>query len=506
MRRKSLTSTLLATVAAAVVAVVAPHASYAQASKIVFADVFPPQANWAMESDDAGLLMRAGCLESLTRMDFDGKLQPSLATSWKQTGPTDWEVSIRKGVKFHDGQDLNAAAVVKALNHVLAAVAPSRGFNPKNVSSVEAIDSHTVRITTPKPSVLLPLRLAGGNAGILSPAAYEGESINPVGTCTGPFVIKEVLLKQGLNLVRNESYWGGPVGVAEAEMRYVVDTNARVTQIKSGEAQISRLIPIHARESLEKHPDVRVVSLEVPRTLGLYLNHKRPPFNDARVRKAVQAAVDIKAIVATIYEGLARPAIGPFAPNEPWAPSNKPAAYDVERAKGLLAEAGIKPGELKLELRTYASRPELKDVAAVVQQQLKAIGIETNIFVTEWAALEPHFMAGTYDMAFMSRHHQFDVADPLSFLQTDYTCEGSFNVSQYCNPEVDALVNKASTMVDAGPRFDIYRKVGRMLQEEAVTVFVIHQQEISAISAKLRNYRIHPLNHYYLTRELTLAE
>ena len=503
MRHSRTAGALFAAVAA--VAVVAPHASYAQGGKIIMADAFPPKANWAMETDDSFTLMRAGCLEGLARIDFDVKLQPSLATSWKQTSPTAWDFSLRQGVTFHDGQELNAAAVVNSLNHVLAAAAPARAFNPKNVSSVEAIDRNTVRINTPKPSVMLPYRLAAANAGILSPAAYQDRNINPIEACTGPFVLKEIVPKQRLIMARNESYWGGKVGVAEAEMHFVIDGNARVTQIKSGEAQISRLIPLYARESLEKNPDVKIIAREIPRTLGLYLNNKRPPFNDARIRKAVQAAVDVKAIVASIYEGFARPAIGPFAPNEPWAPPIEHVARDENRAKALLAEAGIKPGELKLDLRAYSSRPELKDVAAVVQQQLKPIGIEAKIIVTDWAGLEPHFMGGTYDMAFMSRGHQLDVADPLGFLQADYTCEGSFNVSHFCDPEVDKLLEGASDMADAGKRHDIYRKVARMLQEEAVNVFIVHQQETNAINAKVQNFKIHPLNHYYLTHELTLA-
>ena len=288
-------------------------------------------------------------------------------------------------------------------------------------------------------------------------------------------------------------------------MHFVIDGNARVTQIKSGEAQISRMIPLSARHSLEKQPGINIQALEIPRTTAMYLNNKRPPFNDPRIRKAVQAAVDVKAIVASVYEGFGRPAIGPFAPNEPWAPPIQAVTRDVDRAKALLAEAGIRPGELKLTLRAYSSRPELKDVAAVVQQQLKTIGIEAEVIVTDWAGLEPHFMGGTYDMAFMSRGHQLDVADPLGFLQADYTCEGSFNVSHFCDPDVDKLLERASTLADAEERHGIYRKVARMLQEEAINVFIVHQQETAAVDARVKNFKIHPLNHYYLTHELTLA-
>ena len=504
MRRIGLTSAFFA--AAAVIAVLAPHASYAQASKIVMLDPFPPTAGWSMETDDSFTLMRAGCIEALARIDFDQKIQPSLATSWKQSNPTSWDFSIRQGVKFHDGQPLNAAAVVKSLNHVLSAAAPARAFNPKVVSSVEAIDDKTVRITTPEPSVLLPFRLASANTGILSPAAYKGAGpVNPIETCTGPFVLKSVVPKQRLNMVRNESYWGGPVGVAEAEVHYVGDGNTRVTQIKSGEAQIATKIPLSSKASLEKAKEITVHGLAIPRTTAMYLNNKQAPFNNPLVRKAVQAALDTSAIVASVYEGIGVPAIGPFAPNEPWAPPLKAVAQNQDRAKALLAEAGIKPGELKISLRAYNSRPELTDVAQVIQQQLKAVGIDVAIIITDWAGMAPSFKAGTYDMAMMSRGHQLDVADPLGFLQADYTCEGSFNMSHVCNAEIDALLKSAGSVADNDKRFDAYRKVARWLQEEAINIFIIHQEETNATRSNVKNFRTHPLNHYYMTKDLAIA-
>ncbi len=495
------------TAAATVAAALALQAAHVHAASVVMLDPFPPTRGWAMETDDSFTLMRAGCVEGLARIDFDQKMQPSLATSWEQSSPTSWDFSIRQGVKFHDGQDLNAAAVVNSLTHVLNAEVPSRAINPKVVSGVEAIDDDTVRISTPSPSVLLPYRLASANAGILSPAAYSDTgAINPVGTCTGPFVVTEILPKQLLRMVANENYWGGDVGIAEAEVHYVKDGNTRVTQLRSGEAQIATKIPLGARASLESDPAFVVHALEIPRTTAMYLNNKQEPFSNPLIRKAVQAAVDIRAIVASAYEGIGTPAIGPFAPSEPWAPAIEAAAYDPERAKSLLEEAGIGPGELSLELRAYNSRPELPDVAQIIQQQLKEVGINVAVIITDWAGLEPSFMGGTYDMAMMSRGHQLDVADPLGFLQADYTCDGSFNVSHVCNAEIDALLQNAAGVADNDERFAIYEKVARWLQEDAINIFVVHQQETNAVQANVKNFRNHPLNHYYLTKDIAIEE
>ena len=486
---------------------VSVNSAFAAGGKLVIAESFPPNAGWAMESDDTFVLTRAGCLEGLARVDFEGVVVPALATGWEQVSPTEWDVTIRDGVKFQNGEDLDAAAVAGALNHLLSADAPARAFSPKVVASVAATGDMTVRITTPDPSVLLPLRLAAPNTGILAPAAYSGEQIDPVGTCTGPFTIVEHIPDQALRLERNADYWGGDVQLAAAEMRFVPDGGVRATQVQTGEAHISRVIPASALEKLNTVAGVNVMSIETTRTNGLYLNNERAPFDNVNARRAVQSAIDTAAISGSIYEGSARPAVGPFAPNEPWSPADTSVApYDPERAKSLLAEAGIDAGALNLTLLVYTERAELPDLAAVIQAQLQQIGVKAEIRASHWGGIESDLYAGNFDLFLLSRNYLLDVADPIAFLTADYTCEGGFNLSNFCDPAVDALVDEARGTADPSARNALYAKVAAQLQDEAVTVFLVHVQSIEAVSEKVRNYRIHPLAHYMLVPELGLAE
>jgi peptide/nickel transport system substrate-binding protein len=493
-------------ISVALCAIVMSTAVSAQsAGKITVAENEGASANWALETDDAFILTRAGCLEALARIDFDGQLQPSLAVSWKQTSPTSWEFTLRDGVKFQDGQPLNAEAVTKALNALLKAPTPARSFPPKLIKLIETVGPNVVRVTTPDPSVLVPYRMAAPNTGILSPAAYGDGKVNPVGTCTGPFVITQSVPQQSITLKRNDAYWGGKVALANAEIRTIPDANSRATQIRTGEAQVSRLVPVSALSRLKSTPDVKVVGIDTPRTTELLLNNKKAPLNDVRVRRAIQSAIDVTAITAAIYEGAAEPAVGPFSPGEPWAPKQaKPAAYDVNRAKGLLAEAGIKPGTLRLGLLAYVEKTQLKDLAAVVQEQLKVLGIQVDIRVGNYSAIEPDLLSGNYDMALLSRSHLTDVADPAGFLQADYACGGSYNISQYCDAEVDAQLKHAASLTEPAERHTIYGRIAQKLQDEAVNVFIIHEHVDDAVSAKVRNYRLHPLGHYLLTPTLSL--
>ena len=479
----------------------------AAGGKLIIADAFAPTAGWALETDDAFVLTRVGCLEALARVDFDGALTPALATGWQQVSPTEWDVSIREGVKFQNGEALDAAAVAGALSHVLAADAPARAFSPKVAASVVATGDMTVRITTPKPSVLLPHRLAAPNTGILAPAAYSGEQIDPVGTCTGPFRIVEHIPEQALRLERNADYWGGDVRLQEAEVRFIPDGGVRATQVQTGEAHVSRIVPVSTLEKLKTVAGVNVVSIETARTNGLYFNNQKVPFENVSARRAVQSAIDAEAIAAAIYEGSARAAVGPFAPNEPWAPAGASvAAYDPERARSLLAEAGIDAGALNLSLLAYTERAELPDLAAVVQGQLQQIGVKVEIRTSNWGGIEADLMSGNFDMFLMSRNHLTDVADPIAFLTADYTCDGGFNVSNFCDPSVDAVVEEARGASDPAARNALYAKVAAQLQDEAVTAFLVHVQHIEAVSDRVKNYRIHPLAHYVLIPDLGVSE
>ncbi len=485
-------------------ALLLPGAARAAGDTVVLAEIFGPRAGWALETDDAFVLTKAGCMEMLTRIDFDGTVKPGLATAWTQSAPTAWDFTIRQGVTFTDGRPLDAEAVAGALTHVLKTPAPPRGFNPRLISGVSVIDPKTVRITTPSPSVLVPLRVAGPSTGILSPAALQGERPNPIRACTGPFTAVEEVPRQALKLERNPAYWGGPANYARAELRFIPDAQVRATMVQTGEVQIATAMPVTA---LRTPPaNIRVISTDLPRVTSLYLNTAKPPFDDVRVRRAIQAAIDTSAIAASVYEGLAKPAQGPFAAIEPWAPVGAaPIKADLARARALLAEAGVKPGSLPFEILGYTERSEMADLAAVLQAELGEIGIKATVRVAGYAALEPDVLAGKFDSMLLSRSHLTDVPDPGAFLVADYGCKGGYNLSHFCRPALDAQLDAATAEPEAAKRFAAYAEAAKMLQDEAVSVFIVHEQQRDAVSTSVTGFRTHPLAHYILTRDLKAA-
>jgi len=468
---------------------------------------FAPRANFALETDDAFVLTQVGCLETLVKYNVEsGELEPLLATEWTQTEPTAWDFTLQEGVTFQDGTELTADVVVDALTAALEVDAPARAFGPETVSSVEAVDEGTVRITTPSPSPLVPYRLASVNTGILAPGAYTESGTDPVGNCTGPFEPISVEANQSMQLERYDDYWGGDVTLASVKALFIPEGATRATQVQTGEAHIALGIPSTSVPDLESNSDVEVTRAFTPRTSGLYFNTSKAPFDDPDVRRAVQMALDLQSISDNVFDGSVEPAIGPFSPEEPWASDTEPVSQDTEAAAALLTEAGYAPGEINVELLGYTERAEFADLATVIQASLQEIGIGVSVQISDYAAIEPSLLEGSYDMALLSRNHLTDIADPIGFFEADYTCDGGYNISHYCNPEVDELIASAESMDDAEERYAVYAEVAGLLQDEAVTGFLVHEQTTAAARNGVENFVDDPLARYAVTPELSLGD
>ncbi|MHC6178029.1 ABC transporter substrate-binding protein [Glutamicibacter sp. X7] len=472
-------------------------------ARLVVDNFRAPVSNWALESDDAYVLSISGCLETLTR--YDQKAQevvPMLATEWKQSAEKTWDFTLREGVTFQDGSALDAQSVTDALNHVLKATAPARAVNPKTISAVEALDENTVRVSTPSADPLLPYRMASVNAGVLSPAAYTKDGIDPFGHCTGPFTPVSEQAGQSLTVDRNENYWGGDVKLAGGEIRFITEGPTRATQVQTGEADISMSIPATSLATLEADPAVELAKADSPRTSTLYLNNSRAPFDNVDVRRAVTKALDVSAIADSVYEGAATGATGPFAPSEPWALADAQVpASDVEAAKKLVESSGFTQDK-PLEIIAITERAEFAAVGTIIQERLKQIGIESTVVTKSYGAVEPQLLKGDYDMLLSQRNRMIDIANPIGFLQADYTCEGSYNLSGYCNPEYDKLVSAAAAEKDEKARNDLYRQAGQLLADDAVNVWLVNEQAIDGVRTEVSGYVQDPLTRYVMTKDL----
>ncbi len=473
---------------------------------LTITETFWPDAGYAIESDDAFSLSAWGTTETLLMVDFDGQIKPLLAESWKRLDDLRWSFTLRQGVTFHNGEALTAEAVVTAFNYLLHAKTPPRGLSPDNVASIVATNERTIVITTIAPDALVPNRLTAPSFGILAPAAYASTPPAVFGMGTGPFVLATEVPEQSVTLRKNAHYWGTPAKLDEVTVLSAPDAEVRATMLRTGEVDIAEHLPIPQLPLLKAETGINIVRAAQPRTTTLYLNNRRGPLTNVLVRRAVLHAIDKQALVASVLEGVGAAAAGPFAPNEVWVnPDLSADTFDPEKAKALLAEAGIAEGALTINLWTYPTRSNLPPAAVAIQQMLTDVGLGAEVRIAPYNTLEPLVREGNYDIFIVSRGHLLDNYDPEGFLQADIGCEGSFNLSGYCNEAIDAQLAKARTLVDAEARYAIYRQIQQTIFDDVACIWLDHTEQVFGFRKGVVNYRPHPLEYYLVTAELDLA-
>jgi peptide/nickel transport system substrate-binding protein len=302
-------------------------------------------------------------------------------------------------------------------------------------------------------------------------------------------------------------YWGGAAALEEVEARFVEDPTVRAGMVRSGELDLVELVPAPQVPVLEEAGEIEVVRQDVPRTTSLYMNHEEGPTAERAVREAISLAIDREALAGQVMEGVGEPAAGVFGPGVPWA-REEPAVpgQDVERARELLSEAGYEEGELQLSLWTYPDRAELPDLAAAIQGMLAEAGVAVEIKVSEYTALEPEVLEGNYDLFILSRGYLVENTDPASFLESDYSCGGSYNLNLYCSEEFDAILERLRNVSEPEERYELFREAEARLEEDVAGVPLVYGQEVSAHRDFVVGYRAHPLNQYLLNPELSLEE
>ena len=460
--------------------------------QMTIAVAFGPGAGYAIDTDDAFVLSQLGVTESLVASGTDGRARPALATAWEQEGdPRSWRFELRPGVTFQNGEPLTGAAVASALNGLAGTEAPPRAI--RGIGLNAAADGGTaVRVTTTAPDPILPLRLSSANTAILAPSAYASTPPAVQGTGTGPMTITRIDGTQSVTLQRNDAYWGERPQLAGVTANVVPDPAARALALRAGDADIAQELPEAAALEFTGDPYTNQ-TVAAPRTASLQLNQSRPPFDDIRVRQAVAAAIDRTALGEQALAGSAVPASELFGPAVSWGSQDPPPPADPARARQLLTEAGFGPANpLRVDLGTYANRPELPTLATAVQEMLRAAGIEATIRVGDYDAREPDLLAGDYDMYLASRSYLVDVPDAGATLTSDYTCQGSYNINQYCSPEFDALLAPLATETDPATRQEVFTRASAKLNDDVVGVPLVHTRA-NGVGDQVAGYTVDPL-------------
>ncbi|NAZ83941.1 ABC transporter substrate-binding protein, partial [Kineococcus sp. R8] len=442
------------------------------ADRVSVAMLLPPRSGLTPFSDDAFKLSRWSTAETLVVLDEAGDARPGLATAWEQLDPTTWRFAVRGGVRFHDGTALTAGQVAAALTAATRASPQPRILDGVDLTAeVDPGAPDAVLVRTAVADPLVPQRLSSPQLSVLAAAAYRPDGVvDPVGHGTGPFELVGVDGTSGATLDRFDGYWGSPARVAGVDVDFVPDGTARAAALRTGTADVVEAVPVSQAGLLDP---AQVFEVPMPRTNTLYLNTARGPFSDPALRAAARDAVDRERIVDGVYEGRADVAQGLLGPALPWAAAGRPSRTETPAGK---------PAGTPIVLATFTDRAELPEVAVQLEQQLEAAGFDVRQEVREYAQIEADALAGTFDAFVLSRATVLDSGDPVAYLYSDFACEGSFNISQLCDPAIDAALQRAAATPTGEDRRAAVLAAERLVLESDAAIPMLHERVVQGES------------------------
>jgi peptide/nickel transport system substrate-binding protein len=468
--------------------------------------------------------------ETLFKYDENLELQPGLATEY-DLGEDEltWTLKLREGVKFHDGTDFNADAVVYNFERWMDPDHPEhhgeftyysflyggfKGDKDHKIEHVKAVDEYTVEIKLTEPTAPFISYLAIPMFGIASPEAVQkyGDKFNenPVGT--GPFKFESWSRNDKIQLNKNEDYYVEDIPhLDQLIFRVIPDNSSRFTALQTGEVDmIDGLSPDDAG-AVESDGNLDLIKRPGFNIGYLAFNMEKEPFDDPKVRKALNYAINKDSIIDAFYNGMAEKAVNPI-PSSLWGYNEdiEGYEYDPEKAKELLAEAGYEDG-FKTELwgmsnpRPYMPQP-LK-IAEAIQSDLAEVGVELEIQTYEWATYLDKTSNGEHDMALFGWTGV--MADPDNFLfpnlsKTNATKPAN-NRAFYKSDEFTNLLMESRTTFDEEKRADLYKEAQEIFYEDAPWALIGHTTPPLAKMSYVQGYEAHPMNddafwNVYLTK------
>lgn len=451
--------------------------------------------------------------DGLTKPGKDLAPAPDLATKWDASADgLTWTFTLRTDVKWSDGVAFNADDVAYTFNDVVLnkdLAATGKG-NYSALKDVTVVDPQTVKFNLSRPFSALPAYLAY-NAGILPKHSLAGSDPfknttfnkeKPV--TTGPFRMESFVAGQGVTLARNDAYFGGKAHLDKLVFKIVADPNTQVAQALSGELDVMILDSKAAVDTVKAKTNLQVVPRSLVQFYWFSLNQENPLFQDVRVRQAFMYAIDRKAIIQNVDKGyatIANSAITPALSAYYDSSLESKYPYDPAKAKALLAEAGWKDdgkgvlvnkdGKPFAFTMDFGLRANLQPVNELVQQYLKAVGIQATLNALEWnAMIKKDVVDRQYEATLNWWVYPTD-PDVFPYFHSSTAGKG-FNIPGYKDPKLDDFLTKGQTTNDPAARKQIYKDMQAYMAETLPYLFLWYPQEIDVINSRVQG--VAPLN------------
>ena len=450
------------------------------------------------------------------------KIVPGLAETWKVSADgLEYTFNLRKGVKFHTTKgfkptrDFNADDVVFSFERQRD---PNHPYNkisggqyeyfasmdmPNLLKAVEKVDDMTVKFVLNQPEAPFLANMGMDFASIMS--AEQADAMMKAGTPdmvdqepsgTGPFQLVAYQKDSQIRFKANPDYWAGKAAIDDLIFAITPDASVRYQKLKANECQVMPYPNPADVEAMKKDSDITMLEQEGLNVGYLAFNTEKAPFTDKRVRQALSMAVNKQAIIDVVFQGAGKAAKNPIPPTI-WSYNDavKDYSYDVEKAKALLAEAGVKG--LKTNIwampvqRPY--NPNAKRMAELIQADWAKVGVEAEIVSFEWGEYLKRSKLGEHDTVLLG--WTGDNGDPDNFLYVLLGCEAakdSANRARWCHKPFDDLLVAAKRTADVAERTKLYEQAQVVFKEEAPWITIAHSVVFMPVRKEVTGYKIDP--------------
>lgn len=436
--------------------------------------------------------------DTLIFLNDDGSFRPGLAEKWEFVSDTAYKMYLRKGVKFHNGEELKAEDVKFSLERATTDLGAHIKTYSQDLDSVEVLDDYTVVLHLKKVNFPFFASLAHSWGSIVNKKEVEAQGENygtPAGTAvgTGPFKFLSWQKSDRYTLERFDDYWGEKVKFKTLVLRSIPEPTARTVGLETGEVDIAYPIINNDISRIEENEALVLQRKPLASTTYMGFNTTKKPFDDPRVRKAFSAALDTVGIQKAVFRGVGKTPRTLIPSGIKYSiDAELPAhARDVEAAKKLFAEAGVDPKELKIQIWTN-ERKERVGMATIIHSQLQELGIDAEIKVLEW---------GAYIQGLQSKEHDlFLLGWGLSVPDPDYAVAGLLetgagtNYTFFSDAKLDELLAKGRAMPDGPDREKAYKDMQLYINEMCPMILLHNDESLVGVQKTVKGFVSNPFD------------